>query len=122
MAELPIGRKPIYSVDWVVGWYLSLIVLSATVLVWEMFLSLNFIRKDIAILERSFEWVELFVALSSFIVIYSAIGFGKYFSKCLCSKVLKLIYIHVKIFSFRLWYICTTHGCHIYFGYEYKTK
>jgi len=81
MAELPIGRKPIYSVDWVVGWYLSLIVLSATVLVWEMFLSLNFIRKDIAILERSFEWVELFVALSSFIVIYSAIGFGKYFSK-----------------------------------------
>ena len=81
MAELPIGRKPIYSVDWVVGWYLSLIALSATVLVWEMFLSLNFIRKDIAILERSFEWVELFVALSSFIVIYSAIGTGKYFSK-----------------------------------------
>ena len=81
MAELPIGRKPMYSVDWAVGLYLSLIALSATVLVWEMFLSLNFIRKDIAILERSFEWVELFVALSSFIVIYSAIGTGKYFSK-----------------------------------------
>ena len=81
MAELPIGRKAMYSVDWAVGLYLSLIALSATVLVWEMFLSLNFIRKDIAILERSFEWLELFVALSSFIVIYSAIGTGKYFSK-----------------------------------------
>jgi hypothetical protein len=73
------SKKSQYAVDWIVVVFLVLIALASISLVLEMFLSLAFIRDDVALFGRIFRWVELCIAFCSFLVIYSAIGKGKFF-------------------------------------------
>ena len=79
--QAPRSEKLIYAVDWFIFLFLSLIVLTSITLVLEMFFSLTFVRNDVNSLDRNFGWIKLFVALLSFLVIYSAIGRGTFFSK-----------------------------------------
>ena len=81
VAQVPRSEKLIYAVDWIITLLLSLVVITSITLVLEMFLSLAFVRNDVTSLNRNFGWIKLFVALLSFLVIYSAIGRGKFFTK-----------------------------------------
>ena len=80
VAQVPKSEKLIYAVDWIIFLFLTLIVLTSITVVLEMFLSLTFVRNDVTLLDRNFGWIKLCVAFLSFLVIYSAIGRGTFFS------------------------------------------